>query len=135
MLAEVNNTFEYMKNFDVSKALMSIFNIFTLANTYIQKVEPWALAKDENKKDRLAVVMKNLIESIRLGSQLLQPFLPESSTKVLNALGIDSKGEFENMDNFDGVKAGTTLESPGILFPRLDKEAEFEKLANLVNKK
>ena len=135
VLAEVNNTFEYMKNFDVSKALMSIFNIFTLANTYIQKVEPWALAKDENKKDRLAVVMKNLIESIRLGSQLLQPFLPESSTKVLNALGIDSKGEFENMDNFDGVKAGTTLESPGILFPRLDKEAEFEKLANLVNKK
>lgn len=135
VLAEVNNTFEYMENFDVSKALMSIFNIFTLANTYIQKVEPWALAKDENKKDRLAVVMKNLIESIRLGSQLLQPFLPESSTKVLNALGIDSKGEFENMDNFDGVKAGTTLESPGILFPRLDKEAEFEKLANLVNKK
>ncbi len=131
VLDEVKNTFAFMENYDVSKSLMSIFNIFTLANTYIQKVEPWAVAKDEAKNNRLAVIMRNLLEAIRIGSTLLQSFLPECSNKVLTALGLDPSANFENLDNFNGLETGKILGETGILFPRLDIAKEIEKLSSL----
>ncbi len=132
---EVENVFKVMEDFDVSKALISIFNIFTLANTYIQKVEPWAVAKDENQKARLATIMTNLLEAIRIGTSLLSSFLPECSKKVLDAFGIDAEADFADLDNFNGVEEGREILPIAILFPRLDIAAEFEKLAKIMANK
>ncbi len=128
---ETEKVFEYMKNFDVSKSLMSIFNIFSQANKYIEMTEPWALAKDESKKQTLANVMRNLLETIRIGASLLQPFLPECATKTLRALNVGENKTYENITEFYGLKAGDVVQPLGILFPRLDIEAEFEALKNL----
>lgn len=132
---EVKNVFKVMADFDVSKALISIFNIFTLANTYIQKVEPWALAKDEEKNDRLAIVMANLLESIRIGTSLLYPFLPQCSEKVLSAFGIEATSQFDGLEDFAYLKEGQEIKPTEILFPRLDINAEFEKLKNIMENK
>jgi len=127
---ETAKVFEYMKNFDVSKSLASIFNIFSQANKYIEKTEPWALSKDENKKQTLANVMRNLLETIRIGSSLLQSFLPECATKTLNSLNANTY-TFADINEFYALKAGEEVGTPGMLFPRLDIEAEFEKLKNI----
>ena len=126
---ETQNVFKFMEGFDVSKSLASIFNIFGAANRYIELTQPWALAKDESKKDTLAAVMRNLLESIRIGTSLLQPFLPDCSQKTLEALKTNST-DFKDINEFYALKAGETIESPGILFPRLDIAAELEKLKN-----
>lgn len=128
---ETEKVFEYMKNFDVSKSLMSIFNIFSQANKYIEMTEPWALAKDESKKQTLANVMRNLLETIRIGASLLQPFLPECATKTLRALNVGENKTYGNITEFYGLKAGDVVQPLGILFPRLDIVAEFEALKNL----
>ncbi len=127
---ETAKVFEYMKNFDVSKSLASIFNIFSQANKYIEKTEPWALSKDENKKQTLANVMRNLLETIRIGSLLLQSFLPECATKTLNSLRAN-EGDFKNIQKFYALKTGSEIEPTGMLFPRLDIAAELEKLKNI----
>ena len=127
---ETQNVFKFMENFDVSKSLVSIFNIFSQANKYIEQTEPWAIAKDESKKALLSGVMRNLLEAIRIGASLLQPFLPECASKVLDALHVDEK-IFENIENFYALKEGETLEGLAILFPRLDIQAELESLSNL----
>ncbi len=132
VLKETDNVFKVMKDFDVSKALISIFNIFSLANTYIQKVEPWTIAKDENQKERLSIVITNLLESIRIGTTLLASFLPECSGKVLEALNLDKNALFANLDNFYGIEEGKEILPIAILFPRLDINAEFEKLARIM---
>ena len=130
---EVKNVFDYMKVYDVTRATTSIFNIFTEANTYIQKVQPWAVAKDETKTNRLKTILKNLLEVIRIGSELFYPFAPESTGKVLTALNLDKDAVYSNLDSFNGLKAGEKLGELGILFPRLDIKAEIEKLSELAN--
>lgn len=127
VLEETKKVFEYMKNYDVTKALASIFNIFSQANKYIEKTEPFSMAKDESKKQTLANVMRNLLETIRIGSSLLQPFLPECAEKTLNALGITNV-TYENILDFYALKAGGQISPLGILFPRLDIAEELEKL-------
>ncbi len=128
---EVKNAFDYMAKYDVTRATTSIFNIFTEANTYIQKVQPWAVAK-EGDSERLCTILRVLLETIRIGSLLFEPFAPNAPKKVLTALGVEN-GKFANLDNFDGLEEGRILESIDILFPRLDIKAELEKLA-LINK-
>ncbi len=129
---EVENTMNYMEKLDVTKAISSIMNIFTEANTYIQKVQPWAVAKEENSETRLKTILRNLLEVIRIGSELLEPFLPTSSRKVLDALNIEEK-VFKNLNNFKGLEAGQRLKEIDILFPRLDVNAESEKLFKIAN--
>ena len=128
VLKEKDNVLKFMENFEVSKAVASIFNIFSQGNKYIEKTEPWALAKDEAKRGVLASVMRNLLESIRIGASLLEPFLPDASRKVLNALNLEDK-HFD-LDSFYGLKEGA-LQPISILFPRLDIQAEFEKLKTM----
>ena len=132
-----NNVFTYskevfaqMEKFDVTRAINAVFDIFTEANTYIQKVQPWVLAKEENN-ERLKVVMRNLLESIRIGTELFSSFAPNCTQKVLNALGLDANSVFANMDNFNGVEAGKELGQLDILFPRLDIEKETAELKEL----
>ena len=128
--SQVKATFEAMEKFDVTKATTAIFNIFTEANTYIQKVQPWAVAKQENGQARLKTILRNLLETIRIGSELFEPFAPIASRKVLDALNIEGN-EFANLDNFNGLKAGQPLKDLGILFPRLDVQKELEELSTL----
>ncbi len=127
VLSEVKNVLQYMEELDLTKAVTSIFEIFSLANAYIQKVQPFAVAKEENGRPRLQTIMKYLLETIRIGSSLVQPFLTESGEKVLNALGVNTD-LFEDLDNFEGLKVGNKIGELAILFPRLDVKAELEKL-------
>ena len=134
VLSKVKEVFSYMENFDVTRGVTSVFDIFSLANTYIQKVQPWVISKDENGKERLENVMRNLLESIRIGTKLFQSFAPTVCEKVLTALCLDPSQTFENLDNFDGLKEGQSLKELEILFPRLDIETEKEKLREIANK-
>lgn len=133
VLKLAGDVFAIMEKYDVTKAIATVFDIFTEANTYIQKVQPWAIAKEENGQDRLAAVMRNLLEAIRIGTELLQAFLPDTATKVLNAMNLDPNANFANMDNFDGLEAGKELKPLDILFPRLDVEKEKEELKVIAN--
>ena len=117
-------------NFDVSKALASIFEIFSKANKYIEVTEPYRLAKDEEKKNRLGTVLRNLLEAIRIGTVLLSAFLPDCSKKVADALHID-KYDYNETKEYYNLNAGDTVEELGILFPRLDIQKELEELAKI----
>ena len=133
VLSEAQNVLKYMQNLETTKAIASVFNIFTLANTYIQKVEPWAVAKQEGGEARNKTIMRYLLETIRIGTNLLESFLPNCSAKVLTALGLEVKGEFKNLDNFEGLEAGKVLGALEILFPRLDVQKEIEELSAIAN--
>lgn len=127
---EVKNTLAYMDELDVTKAVTAVFNIFTEANTYIQKVQPWAVAKQDGGQTRLKTILRNLLEVIRIGSELFEPFAPIKSRQVLVALGVTDK-VFKNLDNFAGLTAGQELKPLDILFPRLDVNAELDKLGQI----
>lgn len=132
VLELVEETKKHMNsNFDVSKALGSIFDIFSKANKYIEETEPYKLAKDESKKDKLKLVMRNLLESIRIGTVLLSAFLPDCSKKVLDALHVNG-ADILSLNEFYGLKEGDTVEELGILFPRLDVTKELEELSKIV---
>ena len=79
--------------------------------------------------------MANLLESIRIGTSLLYPFLPQCSEKVLAAFGIEATSQFDGLENFDHLKEGQEIKPTEILFPRLDIAAEFEKLKNIMENK
>lgn len=131
ILKFVNETRNHIEtNFDVSKALASIFEIFSKANKYIEVTEPYKLAKDETKKERLDSVMRNLLEAIRIGTILLSAFLPECTEKVKGALGL-KEFKFEDTLEFYKLESGKQVGDIGILFPRLDIEKELEELEKI----
>lgn len=132
VLAKAEEVKSLMTKYEITKAVSAVFDIFTEANTYIQKVQPWVLAKEEDKT-RLAFVMKNLLEAIRIGTELFSPFAPESTSKVLVALNKNPDAEFDNLDNFNGIEEGLTLGKLDILFPRLDIEKETQELKEIAN--
>ncbi len=128
-----NQVFKHIKEFDVPKALAEIFNIFSSANKYIEATEPFILAKDEEKKERLCTVLRNLLESIRIGSLLLYPFLPKCAEKTLSAFGINAQEEkFENLHSFYHLEE-SQLQKIEMLFPRLDIEKEIAELEAIAN--
>lgn len=129
---EKAKVFKYMKEFDVSKSLISIFNIFSGANRYIELSEPWAVAKDPAREQELKNIMRNLVETIRIGSLLLNAFLPDCTKKVLDALKIENlEDAFKELDTFYALEDEISIEPLPILFPRLDIQAEIEKLSEL----
>ena len=103
-----------MDDLRVADAMTEIFNLFKRCNKYIDETMPWALAKDEAKKDRLETVLYNLIASIKAGAKLLSSFMPETSEKILTQLG-----------------DGKVIEKPEILFARLDMEEVLKKVEEL----
>lgn len=129
--AEIENVYKHMENFDVSKSLMSIFNIFSLANKYIEQTEPFRLAKIEEKKARLDTILRNLLEVIRKGSLLLYPYLPNSAKKALSAFDIDPEVEGFKSLKENALSAGKEINQISMLFPRLDIPAEIEDLKKL----
>ena len=100
-----------MDGLRVADAITEIFNLFKRCNKYIDETMPWALAKDEEKKDRLETVLWNLIQGISAGARLLESFMPSTSKKILDQLG-----------------DGHVTEKPEILFQRLDLEEVMKKV-------
>ena len=116
-----------MDNLRVADALTEIFSIFKRCNKYIDETEPWVLAKDEAKADRLSTVLYNLVEGIMIGASLLEPFMPETAAKIAAQLN-DKIRRFEELDTFGKYVSGTKVtEKPEILFARLDVKEVVEK--------
>ncbi|MCI5953932.1 MAG: methionine--tRNA ligase [Lachnospiraceae bacterium] len=134
--AVVTGTFarveEKMETLRVADALTEIFGIFKRCNKYIDETEPWVLAKDETKADRLSTVLYNLVEGIVIGASLLQPYMPETAEKIAKQLNTSLR-DFDELEKFGLYPNGNKVtEQPEILFARLDmkevakKEEELE---------
>ena len=130
LLALKPKTEELLDNLQFSLALTEIWKAISRTNKYIDETMPWILAKDESKKGRLAAVLYNLAESIRIVSILLQPFMPETPAKIWEQLAIDTdETSWESAGQW-GVYKPTKPVKPGeIIFPRIDVEKELESLA------
>ena len=123
-----NRVIEKMDKLRVADAITEIFTLFKRCNKYVDETEPWVLAKDETKKERLATVLYNLVEGISIGANLLEPFMPETSAKVLAQLNAQ-KRPMDSLDIFGMYKSGTkVVEKPEILFARLDAKETLEKI-------
>ena len=117
-----------MKDLRVADSITEIFNLFKRCNKYIDETMPWALAKDEAKKDRLAEVLYNLVESITIGASLLESFMPETTEKILAQLN-GEKRSYEELDQFGLYPSGNKVtDKPEILFQRLDLKEILEKV-------
>lgn len=120
-----------MDDFKSSDALDAIFTLLRRTNKYIDETMPWALAKDESKKDRLATVLYNLIESIRFSAIALIPFIPSTANKILDQINTDQR-DYQTLNEFGAYKEGTKVtEKPEILFARLDSKEIEKKVAKL----
>ncbi len=118
-----------MEELRVADAMTEIFNLFKRCNKYIDETMPWALAKDEAKKDRLATVLYNLVESICIGATLLKSFMPETTDRILAQLNASERA-YENLKNFGLYPSGNKVtEKPEILFARLDLKEVMAKVA------
>ena len=125
----------YMDEFKASKALDEIFVLLRRTNKYIDDTMPWALAKDESKKDRLATVLYNLIEAIRFAAIALEPYMPSTSTKILDQINTDQRN-FLDLNTFGLYQEGTKVtEKPQQLFARLDTKEVEKKVAALYPQK
>ena len=126
--AKVN---EKMDKLRVADAMTEVFTIFKRCNKYIDETMPWALAKDEEKKDRLATVLYNLVEGICIGATLLKSFMPETTERILAQLSAEDR-TLEDLNTFGLYPSGNKVtEKPEILFARLDLKEVLEKVAEL----
>lgn len=120
-----------MDDLRVADAITEIFTMFKRCNKYIDETMPWALAKDEEKKARLETVLYNLIESITIGASLLEPFMPETSKKILEQLNTQARA-FDDMTEFGKYPSGNKVtEKPEILFARLDIKDVMPKVEEI----
>ncbi len=123
-----------MNEFKVADALEEVFAVFRRANKYIDETMPWALAKDESKKDRLATVLYNLVESIVIGTSLLNSFMPDTCAKVADMLGVSLR-TFEQVKEFGLIKQCKVTEAPEILFARLDGAKVMGKVNAMIEER
>ena len=116
-----------MNELKVADAIDEVFALLRRANKYIDETAPWALAKDEANKPRLGTVLYNLLESIRMAAVALEPFLPDTSRRMLEQIKAENGG-LESLTSFGGYAAGTKLDAPEILFARLDPVKKMEEI-------
>jgi methionyl-tRNA synthetase len=120
-----------MEDLRAADAITEIFTLFKRCNKYIDETEPWVLAKDEAKKDRLATVLYNLTESITIGASLLWPFLPETAEKIVAQLNTEIR-DYDKLGEFGLYANGTKVtEKPEILFARLDINDVYAEAARI----
>ena len=120
-----------MEKLRVADAMTEVFTLFKRLNKYIDETMPWALAKDEAKKDRLATVLYNLVEGICIGATLLKSFMPETTERILKQLNAQDR-ELQELDTFGLYPSGAKVtDKPEILFARLDLKEVMEKVAEL----
>ena len=125
-----------MKTLHVSYAINNIFLLFKRCNKYIDETMPWTLAKDESQQERLQEVLYNLVESITIGANLLKPFMPETTDRILAQLYPDNPAsgvrDFEDLDKFGLRESGIKVtKSPEILFARLELEDVLKQVEEL----
>ncbi len=122
---------EKMAGLHVADAISEVFSIFRRCNKYIDETMPWALAKEEAKKERLSEVLYNLVESITIGASLLHSFLPETAERILEQLNIGLR-EFEDLNRFGLYPNGNKVtKQPEILFARLDAKEIMPKVEEI----
>lgn len=119
---------ERMTDLHVADAITEIWNLFKRCNKYIDETEPWVLAKEEANAARLATVLYNLIEGIAIGAELIRPFMPETTDKILSQIKAQPRA-FEELDRFGLYPSGQKVtDAPEILFARLKLDEVLAKL-------
>ncbi|SFM51592.1 methionyl-tRNA synthetase [Gracilibacillus orientalis] len=133
----VTNVEEALDDMGFSVALTHIWKYVSRTNKYIDESEPWVLAKDENKKDRLGNVMAHLVDSLRRIAILLRPFLTQTPNRIFEQIGIsddESLHTWESLSNFGVIEAGTKVVKKDPIFPRLDVEKEVQIIKDMMTK-
>ncbi len=126
---------DYIDETQLNNALAEIFKVISRANKYIDETTPWILGKDESKKDRLACVLYNLLEAIRISTTLLSCFMPTTMPKVWEQIGADdSLITYDNAGKFGVLPQDVTVKKGPALFPRIDFDKEIEELNALIQK-
>lgn len=126
---------EFMDETQLNNALAEIFKVISRANKYIDETTPWILGKDESKKARLASVLYNLLEAIRISTTLLSCFMPTTMPKVWKQIGADKELiTYENAGKFNVLPLDVTVHKGPALFPRIDADKEIEELNELIKK-
>ena len=119
-----------MEKYAFQNGLAEVFKVISRTNKYIDETAPWALGKDETKKARLATVLYNLLESLRVSASLLSPFMPESAAKIAEQIGATAEDvSYENAAKFGVLPKNVTVHKGATLFPRIDMQKELEELA------
>lgn len=134
MATALRNTVDgYIDQTQLNNVLAEIFKVISRANKYIDETAPWVLAKDEAQKSRLAAVLYNLLETIRVTTTLLSCFMPTTMPEVWKQIGADNSIiTYENAGKFGVLPDGTTVQKGEIIFPRIDTEKEIEELNNII---
>lgn len=124
-----------MDQLRVADAITEIFNLFKRCNKYIDETMPWALAKEEEKKERLETVLYNLVESITIGASLLNSFMPDTAGKIVSQLNTTIR-DIDDLTDYGNYPSGTKVtSSPNILFARLDLKEVMDKVQEMNHKK
>lgn len=126
-----------MQSFKCHKAIASIWNLISKMNKYVVTTAPWELVKDDNQKDRLAEVMFNLLEGLRVIAGLIAPIMPQTSLTMQKHLGINEENALSTIDRtsqWGSIKTGTHLPKPVTLFPRIDTKKQKNKQQNIQTK-
>jgi methionyl-tRNA synthetase len=123
---------DHVENTRLNMALEEIFKLVSRANKYIDETTPWILGKDESKKARLATVLYNLLESIRIASTLLSAFMPTTMPKVFEQIGAGEYASYENADKFGVLPLDITVHRGEAIFPRIDVDKEIEALNAII---
>ncbi len=127
---------EAVENAQLSKALEEIFKVVSRANKYIDETAPWVLAKDEANKSRLCAVLYNLLETIRITSTLLYPFMPTTMPKVWEQIGAtNGEASYENAGKFSVLSPEVKVNKGEVLFPRIDMDKEIDALNEMITPK
>lgn len=128
ILKQIKLSNEKMDTYHIAEGLNEIMNIFKRLNKYIDETMPWALAKDEAKKDRLSTVLYNLIEGINIGATLIKPFMPDTADTIFTLINAEQRA-FDKLDSFGYYPSGNKVAAEAkILFARLDIKEVFERI-------
>ena len=133
MACELRGKYEkLMDTFQTQAALEEVFKVISRANKYIDETAPWVLAKDKANKPRLATVMYNLLETLRICTQLLTPFMPESTVKAADQIGVPEElRTWDAAGEWGALPADVTVHKGDTLFPRIDMDKELAELEKL----
>lgn len=123
----------FMDETQLNNALAEIFKVVSRANKYIDETAPWVIAKDETKRARLATVLYNLLDTIRIVATLLSAFMPTTMPNALEQIGACEKcATYENADKFGILPPDVTVKKGEALFPRIDVDKEIEELNSII---
>lgn len=121
---------EAMNNYRIPDALEHIWDLINRSNKYIDETQPWVLAKDPEKKERLGTVLYNLVEALRFIGILVKPYLPDTSDRILAQINASVTG-MDTLSEFNGTKAGDSVRKGEIIFPRIDVEKKLDELEQI----